>query len=109
MNALTAVFGGRQSDTGKKGSVMGWIRKGPGGQNSKATIKITISNEGPTPYKLEVYGSDITFERVITKNSSSYFLTGAMSRREKVSASHIKLIANFFKIQVNQRISCTSG
>ena len=102
MNALTAVFGGKQSDTGKKGCVHGWIRRGPTGMNTNATIKITISNEGPTPYKPEYYGSDITFERVITKNGSSYFLTGAISRREKVAASHIKLIASFFKIQVNQ-------
>ena len=103
MNALTAVFGGKQSDTGKKGSVTGWIRRGPTGRQNAATIKITISNEGPTPYKPEVFGSDITFERVINKNASSYFLTGAISRREKVTASHIKLIASFFKIQVNPR------
>lgn len=86
MNALTAVFGGKQSDTGKKGSVTGWIRRGPTGRQNAATIKITISNEGPTPYKPEVFGSDITFERVINKNASSYFLTGAISRREKIQA-----------------------
>ena len=100
MNALTAVFGGKQTDTGKKGSVVGWIRRGPSGRQQKATIKITISNEGPNPYKYETYGSDITFERQITASYSSYYLTGTNSRREKVTAAQIKLIANYFKIQV---------
>ena len=100
MNALTAVFGGKQTDTGKKGTVSGWIRRGPTGQQQKATIKITISNEGPNPYKPETYGSEITFERQITAACSSYYLTGSISRREKVTAAQVKLIANYFKIQV---------
>ena len=67
LNALTAVFGGAARDTGKKGSVQGWVRTGKNGKAvTKAVVKVTLSNEGPTPYEPDKFHREITFEREIS-------------------------------------------
>ena len=73
MNALTAVFGGTSRDTGKKGSASKWVRKTRNGVVAKnCSVRVTVSNNGPHPYKPDHFPDEITFERRISQSGTRY-------------------------------------
>ena len=108
MNALAAVFGAKQTDTGKKGSVKSWVRQTKNGKlMPKAEIRVTVSNEGPFPFEKKKFHKIIVFERHISHTGSSkYWISGNAANgkptKEVISATKMKKIAQQFNIQGNR-------
>lgn len=66
--ALTICLGSSANKTDRAARLKDFIRSG----QSRATIKVTLNNVGPSSYNHEIYGDEITIERTFDAKSSSY-------------------------------------
>ncbi|KAG7571500.1 hypothetical protein FFLO_00516 [Filobasidium floriforme] len=102
LTAVTIVLGGRTSSTGRGSGMNDLIRSGA----HKAVIRIVLKNTGRNPYRADVWGDEITIERVLAREGASSWrirsaLSGERSKPLSTKKETVTAMTDHFDIQVD--------
>ncbi|GFE55347.1 structural maintenance of chromosome 6 [Babesia ovis] len=100
VQGMALCFGGYGHSAGRDTALAHYIkdyhlRNGP----SFARVELTISNHGNGAYKPEVYGDVVILTRKIQRNSSTFYMGGALAKKSAVTKKELK--AYLRHIQMN--------
>lgn len=98
LTGLVTALGAGARFTNRSSKLGGLVKNGC----NKATISITLYNEGEDAYKPEIYGPLIIIERTIMKDGGgSYVMKDHKGRKVSGSRQELEMITDQFNIQVD--------
>ncbi|EME78132.1 uncharacterized protein MYCFIDRAFT_216987 [Pseudocercospora fijiensis CIRAD86] len=101
LTALQICLGTKASETSRGRGLKALIKEG----TDKATVGVTIKNEGESAYKPELYGRSITVERHFTHNSSGFKLKSAAGTTISTKKSDLDDMLDYFSLQMDNPIN----
>ncbi|XP_014205364.1 structural maintenance of chromosomes protein 6 [Copidosoma floridanum] len=101
LTALTVGLGARAKITNRGPSIKEFIKKG----KSSCLIEISVTNDGPLPYKYENYGNIITIVRTISQSASGYKIKNWKGDTISTKREELDSIIQQLNIQVDNPIS----
>jgi chromosome segregation ATPase len=100
LTAISLCLGCKASVTQRGNSVKSLIREG----ETQATISVTLTNEGPTAFRNEIYGNSIVIERTFNANltaSTSYKVKSELNKVISTKREEIIVICEHFNFQID--------
>lgn len=106
LTGIILALGGKASTTSRATSLKGFIKHG----QSRAEVKLQMSNRGEEAYRPDVYGETIIIERAITKEGGGGYKIKS-GRDNKVISTHrseLQNILDHFMIQADNPLNVLS-
>lgn len=102
LTALTVCLGGRASVTQRGSSLESLIREGA----QSAKVRIRMNNDGEKAFQPEVYGDQITIERVFRRDGQNgYSIISASKKTISNRKDTINAICDHFGLQVDNPLA----
>ncbi|KXT02936.1 hypothetical protein AC578_10606 [Pseudocercospora eumusae] len=101
LTALQICLGTKASETSRAKGLKALIKEG----TDKATVGVTIKNEGESAYKPELYGRSITVERHFTHTSGTFKLKSAAGTTISTKKSDLDDMLDYFSLQMDNPIN----
>jgi chromosome segregation ATPase len=99
LTAISTCLGGKASNTQRASSMRSFVKEG----KPKAIVQVVFSNEGRGAYESDKYGSSISIERSIIREtgSSSYKIKNYKGKTVSDKRKDLDRILEAFRIQID--------
>lgn len=105
LTAITLCLGGKASATNRGGSLKSFIKEGC----DRASLSITLKNQGDDAYRPDLYGDSIVVERSFSKTGASGFkVKSAEGQVISTKKAEVDEIVEFYALQVDNPLNILS-